>query len=121
MAAMPDPQATAVPPPPARPRPRPSTDRAGAPRSERALHDLDRAVEDRRDIEADLLGPYRRAVLQPARRQAAQAGLLGVADRLHRRAEGGRRARLDLAEDEDPLVPHDEVELAVAAAPVAGD
>jgi hypothetical protein len=55
---------------------------------------------------------------QPPGGQSAQAAYLGRADRLGRRAEQRAAPRLDLAEHQIVAVPQDQVDLAVAAAPV---
>ena len=60
-------------------------------------------------------------LVEPAHAEAAQPQLLGAGDGLGRGAVGVRAAGLDLAEHQRAPVGQHEVDLAVAAAPVAAD
>jgi hypothetical protein len=56
---------------------------------------------------------------QPPRRQTADSGLLGQADRFSRTSEAAPGADLGLAEDQGTPEGDDQVQLAVTAPPVA--
>jgi hypothetical protein len=78
------------------------------------------AGEDRHDVEAHR-GRARAGGLQVAEGEAAEAQLLRAGDRLERAAEPVGAARLHLHEHEQAAAGDHEVELAVAATPVAVD
>src|SRR5690349_2532712 len=75
--------------------------------------------EDRDDVVADG-APSQPILAEPALGGPADAAGFLVGDRLRREAEFGAGAGLHLADDDAGAVGEDEVQLAFAAAPVAG-
>jgi hypothetical protein len=76
--------------------------------------------DHRHDVEPDAPAPGP-VLAQPSAREPAKPLLLADTDGLGRLAEVAGPARLDFAEDDEGTARHDEVDLALAAAPVAVD
>src|SRR5688572_17492882 len=87
--------------------------------SEAALVDLDLAAQDADHVEAQHPGPLA-GLGAEALGEPPDATLLRPGDRLGGMAESVGRAGLDLREHQRVAPAQDQVELAVAAAPVAG-
>jgi len=75
-------------------------------------------ADDAGDVVAHLIGTERCRLAQPPRAESAEAPLLVGTDRLERRPEPQRRARLDLTDHPGAALGQHQVQLTLAASPV---